>query len=87
LDVANAKNVELTLTEQLLDRVIFGRLELGHATLAPFNFLLQSWKRAQRQLAALRNNEDEKRLSVLREIKRLCISYAGISITVPDMFP
>ena len=77
----------LLFTKPILDRIVFGRLELGnYGTAAAFNFLLQCWKRAQRQQLSLKPSEEAK-LSVLNEIKRLCVSYAGISITVPDMFP
>jgi len=52
---------------------------------SPFQYFLNCWKRAVKiqrmpRLEALIDGE------LLNEIQRQCVSYAGLSVSIPDMF-
>lgn len=55
----------------------------------PFHYLLGAWKRAAEMSRNIRPDRDKQataKLEILKEIRRLCVSYAGLSIMMPDMF-
>jgi hypothetical protein len=55
----------------------------------PFYYLLGAWKRAIETARGIRNDRDSlanEKNKILAEIRRLCVSYAGLSIMMPDMF-
>ena len=55
----------------------------------PFHYLLGAWQRASQMLRELRMDKDRQandKAKILTEIKRLCVSYAGLSLMMPDMF-
>jgi hypothetical protein len=55
----------------------------------PFHYLLGAWRRAGEVTRTIRMDRDpnaQDKLKVLAEIKRLCVSYAGLSLMMPDMF-
>jgi ubiquitin conjugation factor E4 B len=55
----------------------------------PFHYLLGAWKRAVDTARSIRPDRDPQgaqKLHILTEIKRLCVSYAGLSLIMPDMF-
>ncbi|CAK4009047.1 related to ubiquitin fusion degradation -2 [Lecanosticta acicola] len=51
-----------------------------------FAYLLQSFKRVARGIRSLRTGVDDAKLEILRETRRLCMSYCVFAITIPDMF-
>ena len=53
----------------------------------PLDFLLGCWKRVSRQYKALRKaGEEDPKFIIVKEARRLCMSYCIFAITMPDMF-
>lgn len=53
----------------------------------PLNYLLPCWKRIQRLYKGFRKTQDEDpKYNIVREARRLCISYCIFAITIPEMF-
>ena len=53
----------------------------------PFEYLLGCFKRASQQLRAHRSNEqNDPKHTILKETKRLCMSYCIFAITMPEMY-
>ena len=53
----------------------------------PLDFLLGCWKRVSRKYKPLRKaGEGDPKFVVLKEARRLCMSYCIFAITMPDMF-
>lgn len=84
--------VSLTLeprfSTQNLEPAILGRTALDDGQ-TPFHYLLGSWKRVVEMARNIRPDRDKQaaeKLKILTEIRRLCISYAGLALTLPDMF-
>ena len=78
---------ELRLSTSLLDQVLLeAASNLGkHST--PLQYLLACWKRVSRQLKALKKYGDQDpKFQIVKEARRLCMSYCVFAITMPDMF-
>jgi ubiquitin conjugation factor E4 B len=83
LDEANA---EIRLTTDVLDGTI---IEAASNTQdgKPLSYLLSCWKRVVKYWRNVRGvDANEQKLEVLREAKRLCMSYCVFAVTLPDMF-
>lgn len=53
----------------------------------PLAYLLGCWKRVIKQLRNVRGGDaNEDKLHVLKEAKRLCMSYCIFAVSMPDMF-
>ena len=53
----------------------------------PLDFLLGCWKRVSRQYKPLRKaGEQDPKFVIMKEARRLCMSYCIFAITMPDMF-
>lgn len=53
----------------------------------PLDFLLGCWKRVSTQYKALRKaGEEDPKFVIVKEARRLCMSYCIFAITMPDMF-
>ncbi|KAL8666128.1 MAG: hypothetical protein Q9202_001635 [Teloschistes flavicans] len=53
----------------------------------PLEYLLACWKRVTRQFKHEKSSKgEERRLDVLKEARRLCMSYCIFAITLPEMF-
>ncbi|KAL8802696.1 MAG: hypothetical protein Q9182_003654 [Xanthomendoza sp. 2 TL-2023] len=53
----------------------------------PLDYLLACWKRVVRQFKHQKGNRaEENKLEVLKEARRLCMSYCIFAITMPEMF-
>ena len=53
----------------------------------PLEFLQGCWKRVSRQYKPLRKaGEDDPKFVIIKEARRLCMSYCIFAITMPDMF-
>ncbi|KAI9754266.1 MAG: hypothetical protein M4579_004797 [Chaenotheca gracillima] len=54
---------------------------------APLDYLLGCWKRVSRQFRGMKSgNQSDPKYSILKEAKRLCMSYCIFAATMPDMF-
>lgn len=53
-------------------------------TITPLDYLLACWKRVSRQFKIFKA-EDSKH-AIIREARRLCMSYCIFAITMPEMF-
>lgn len=77
----------------MLDRVLMARLgmeENRHDDQpALFHYLVRAFARADRLAMASRASDSggEALVTCFDEIKRLCVSYGGLLLTMPDMFP
>lgn len=74
------------LNAAILDQAILEvASELNKTT--PLNYLLGCWKRVTGQLKHSKNHKaEESKLEVLKEARRLCMSYCIFAITMPEMF-
>ena len=53
----------------------------------PLEFLQGCWKRVSRQYKPLRKaGEEDPKFVIIKEARRLCMSYCIFAITMPDMF-
>lgn len=53
----------------------------------PLDYFLACWKRIARQLRTMRGGDsNDVRVNVVKEARRLCMSYCIFAITIPDMF-
>ncbi|KAI9891874.1 MAG: hypothetical protein M1814_002259 [Vezdaea aestivalis] len=74
---------ELILELDILDQAISEAASLANSPLA---YLLPCWKRVVKLHRTLRGSMSDRRLFVLREVKRLCMSYCIFALTIPEMF-
>lgn len=51
-----------------------------------FEYLLQCFKRVSRGIRGLSPGQDDSKLDILKETRRLCMSYCVFAVTMPDMF-
>lgn len=71
-----------------MEPAILGRTALDDNQ-TPFHYLLGAWKRAVEMARNIRPDRDRQgnaKLEILKECRRLCVSYAGLSLMMPDMF-
>ena len=79
------QNAPMKLTVDILDQAILeAASNLGKTS--PLDYLLACWKRVTRQFKILKAKPDNQKLDVIREARRLCMSYCIFAITMPDMF-
>jgi hypothetical protein len=79
---------EPRLSTTSLEAAITSRIALDESQ-TPFHYLLGAWKRAVSTSRSIRTDKDKEaseKLKIIAEIRRLCVSYAGFSIMIPDMF-
>ena len=77
----------LRLNTSLLDQVILEAASNLNKDTAPLVYLLGCWKRISRQYKALRKfGENDPKFAVIKEARRLCMSYCVFAITMPEMF-
>lgn len=75
---------ELLLNLEALEQAIMeGGQNLGRVK--PHDWLLSCWKRVNRVGRNLRDKTPEK-VTIISEARRLCMSWAIFSLTMPDMF-
>ncbi|OLL22473.1 Ubiquitin conjugation factor E4 [Neolecta irregularis DAH-3] len=79
------EQAELELSVVALERALM--VQLNTYSKRPFDYLLQSWKRACTLQRSIKPNEDHavEKLEIIKEIRRLCLSYAGFCITMPEL--
>ena len=53
----------------------------------PLDYLLGCWKRVSKQLRSMKGGKvDAAKQAVIKEARRLCMSYCIFAVTMPDMF-
>jgi len=79
-------NEPVKLNTGVLDQAILeAASNLGKTT--PLDYLLACWKRITRLLKSFKPTKPgDPKLSILKEARRLCMSYCIFAITMPDMF-
>lgn len=77
----------IRLRTGILDQAILeAASNLGKKS-TPLDYLLECWKRVTRQFKALKKNgEQDPKFQVIKEARRLCMSYCIFAVTMPDMF-
>jgi len=72
-------------TEILDQAILEASSNLGKTT--PLDYLLACWKRVSRQYRAFKaGSTEDPRYNVIKEARRLCMSYCIFAVTMPDMF-
>ncbi|KAG5519150.1 hypothetical protein PMAC_002238 [Pneumocystis sp. 'macacae'] len=80
------ESLEPVISVDTLDRVILTRLSMASPS-KPFDYLISCWKRSVAMEKVIRKSVDaEAKMDVIKEAKRLFVSYSGLSITFPEMF-
>lgn len=77
----------ISLNVGMLDQALLEAASNLKQGTTPLDFLLGCWKRVSRQYKALRKaGEQDPKFVVVKEARRLCMSYCIFAITMPDMF-
>ena len=77
----------INLSTGVLDQVILEAASNLSPRVTPLDYLLPCWKRVSKQYKALRKaGEEDPKLKVVKEARRLCMSYCIFAVTMPDMF-
>ena len=77
----------LKLNTGLLDQALLEAASNVERKTTPLNYLLECWKRVSRQYRALRKNgEEDPKFKIVKEARRLCMSYCIFAATMPEMF-
>ena len=77
----------LHLNTSLLDQAILEAASNSVKDTAPLDYLLGCWRRISRQYKSLRKlGEMDPKVIVIKEARRLCMSYCVFAITMPEMF-
>lgn len=75
------------MTVGMLDQALLEAASNLKKGTAPLDFLLGCWKRVSKQYKALKKaGEEDPKFVVVKEARRLCMSYCIFAITMPDMF-
>lgn len=80
------QNAPIALSTAILDQAI---LEAASSLvkISPLDYLLGCWKRVSRQHRALKGAPAEgPKYGVIKEARRLCMSYCMFAVTMPEMF-
>ncbi|KAL8770278.1 MAG: hypothetical protein Q9209_003914 [Squamulea sp. 1 TL-2023] len=76
----------IRLSSALLDQAILEAAS-NVSNVTHLDYLLACWKRVTSQFKHYRSNKaEENKLEVLKEARRLCMSYCIFAITMPEMF-
>ena len=77
----------LELNTNLLDQALVEAASGVGKRSTPLKYLLECWKRVCRQFRTLRKNgEQDAKYQIIKEAKRLCMSYCIFAATIPEMF-
>ncbi|KAM0795096.1 ubiquitin elongating factor core-domain-containing protein [Usnea florida] len=75
------------MTVGMLDQALLEAASNLKKGTTPLEFLLGCWKRVSKQYKALKKaGEEDPKFIVVKEARRLCMSYCIFAITMPDMF-
>ncbi|KAJ1821415.1 Ubiquitin conjugation factor E4 [Coemansia sp. RSA 2598] len=92
------EGAQVLITRSTLERVLVARLEEGRVVnsgISVFEYLLASWQSAQGVISNLSGAKGKAldvvmraaRIQVLEEARALLVSYMGLALQIPDMFP
>eukprot|EP01027_Heterolobosea_sp_BB2_P017608 GEZU01024932.1.p1 GENE.GEZU01024932.1~~GEZU01024932.1.p1 ORF type:complete len:813 (-),score=193.46 GEZU01024932.1:75-2513(-) len=73
------------IDRNMMEPIIVERLTAGFDIESPLEYFVGCYERAVSELRTY--YKDEERASVLRQAKEFCISYFGLVLQNPDMFP
>lgn len=77
----------IILATAVLDQAILEAASGLEEKVTPLDYLLGCWKRVIQQLRNFKGpNAEESKLNILKEAKRLCMSYCCFAVTIPEMF-
>lgn len=77
----------IMFTTTVLDQAILEAASGLEEKVTPLDYLLGCWKRVIQQLRNFKGpNAEESKLNILKEAKRLCMSYCCFAVTFPEMF-
>ena len=79
------QNAPLRLTTGILEQTIIEAAQ-SSGTDSPLDYLLGTWKRVSKLFRGQKTKNEPDRLEVLREARRLCMSYCIFAITTPELF-
>ena len=80
-------NQPLRLSTSLLDQALLEAASNVEKRSTPLNYLLECWKRVSRQYKALRKHgEEDPKFRIIKEARRLCMSYCIFAASMPEMF-
>ena len=75
------------LSVGMLDQALLEAASNLKQGITPLEFLLGCWKRVSRQYKPLKKaGEQDPKFVIIKEARRLCMSYCIFAITMPDMF-
>lgn len=77
-------NAPLLFVTALLDQALVEAAQNQSAK--PLDYLLSCWKRIARFTRLLKPGQEDSKLAVMKEAKRMCMSYCVFAVTIPDMF-
>lgn len=81
------QNETIRLNTGLLDQTILEAASNLKKDMTPLDYLLGCWKRVSRQYKPLRKaGEQDPKFNIIKESRRLCLSYCIFAVTMPDMF-
>ncbi|KAJ2885629.1 Ubiquitin conjugation factor E4, partial [Coemansia asiatica] len=92
------EGAQVLITRSTLERVLVARLDEDRVVssgIGVFEYLLSSWQSAQGVIANLSGAKGKTldaearvaRIQVLEETRDLLVSYMGLALQIPDMFP
>ena len=71
----------------MLDQALLEAASHLKEGITPLDFLLGCWKRVSKQFRPLKKaGEADPKFIIVKEARRLCMSYCIFAITMPDMF-
>ena len=85
-DDLEEQNEPVRLSVAVLDQAILeATSNLGRTT--PLDYLLACWKRVSRTIKTFKAGKaTDPKYAVVKEARRLCMSYCIFAITMPEMF-
>ncbi|KAJ2544407.1 Ubiquitin conjugation factor E4 [Coemansia sp. RSA 1822] len=97
-DELRSEGIAVLITTQVFERVLVARLDedmVAASGISVFEYLVGSWQMSQTVVSNLRGAKGkaldlavrEARVKALGEAQLLLVSYMGLSLQIPDMFP
>lgn len=81
------QNEALMLNTAILDQAILEAASKLEKKTTPLEYLLGCWKRVSKQHRALKGASiEDPKYGIIKEARRLCMSYCMFAVTMPDMF-
>lgn len=78
---------EVRLSTGTLDQALLEAASTLEKGVTPLDYLLSCWKRVTKEWKNIRRaGEQDPKYVIVKEARRLCMSYCIFAITMPDMF-